>query len=196
MGLFEDFSRFLETRLEEFLRDNPHLELQAMEEQLKEQQEDTLRLILELQKEEKKLKEEILKIAQDIQKWHERAAKAQAANRVDLATDAQKREAALLRQGNQRWGQMQGVKERIEQSKELYRQIQQRLQEVKVKATEVEANRAKAQAQQNQQRWETQGWNQSTNSNMFGSSADPLETKFKQWEMDQELDDLKRNMGR
>ncbi len=196
MGLFEDFSRFLETRLEEFLRDNPHLELQAMEEQLKEQQEDTLRLILELQKEEKKLQEEILNIAQDIQKWHERATKAQAANRVDLATAAQEREAALLRQGNQRWGQMQGVKERIEQSKELYRQVQQRLKEVKAKAAEVEANRAKAQAQQNQQRWETQGWNQSTNYNTFGSSADPLEAKFKQWETDQELDDLKRNMGR
>ena len=196
MGLFEDFSRFLETRLEEFLRDNPHLELQALEEQLGQQEEDTLRLIAGLKREEKKLQTEILETAQDIQKWHERAAKAQAANRVDLATAAQEREAALLRQGNQRWGQMQGVKERIENSKELYHQIQQRRKEVKVKAAEVEANRAKAQAQQSQQRWETQGWNQSTNSNMFGSSADPLEAKFKQWETDQELDDLKRNMGR
>ncbi|EDZ92986.1 hypothetical protein AmaxDRAFT_4297 [Limnospira maxima CS-328] len=30
MGLFEDFSRFLETRLEEFLRDHPDLELQPL----------------------------------------------------------------------------------------------------------------------------------------------------------------------
>lgn len=196
MGLFEDFNRFLETRLEEFLRDNPHLELQALEEQLGQQEEDTLRLIAGLKREEKKLQTEILETAQNIQKWHERAAKAQAANRVDLATAAQEREAALLRQGNQRWGQMQGVKERIENSKELYHQIQQRRQEVKVKVAEVEANRAKTQAQQSQQRWETQGWNQSTNSNTFGSSADPLEAKFKQWEVDQEIDDLKRNMGR
>lgn len=196
MGLFEDFSRFLETRLEEFLRDNPHLELQALEEQLGQQEEDTLRLIAGLKREEKKLQTEILETAQDIQKWHERAAKAQAANRVDLATAAQEREAALLRQGNQRWGQMQGVKERIENSKQLYHQIQQRRKEVKVKAAEVEANRAKTQAQQSQQRSETQGWNQSTNSNTFGSSADPLEAKFKQWEVDQEIDDLKRNMGR
>lgn len=29
MGLFEDFSNFFETRLEEFLKDNPHLELQS-----------------------------------------------------------------------------------------------------------------------------------------------------------------------
>ncbi|MGL4503833.1 MAG: TIGR04376 family protein, partial [Planktothrix sp.] len=47
MGLFEDFSRFFETRLDEFLKDNPHLELQALEEQLREQEEDTLRLIAE-----------------------------------------------------------------------------------------------------------------------------------------------------
>lgn len=196
MGLFEDFSRFLETRLEEFLRDNPHLELQALEEQLGEQEEDTLRLIAELKREEKKLQAEILEIAQDIQRWHERIAKAQAANRVDLVTAAQEREAALLRQGNQRWGQMQGVKERIEKSKELYHQIQQRRKEVKAKAAEVQANRTKTQAQQSQQRNETQGWNQNTNYSSFGSAADPLEGQFKQWEMEQELENLKRKMGR
>lgn len=196
MGLFEDFSHFLETRLEEFLRDNPHLELQALEEQLGEQEEDTLRLIAELKREEKKLQTEILEIAQDIQRWHERIAKAQAANRVDLAAAAQEREASLLRQGNQLWGQMQGVKERIEKSKELYHQVQQRRKEVKVKAAEVEANRTKTQAQKSQQRNETQGWNQSTNYNSFSSAGDPLESQFKQWEMDQELENLKRNMGR
>ncbi|MEX6778122.1 TIGR04376 family protein, partial [Limnospira fusiformis] len=141
MGLFEDFSRFLETRLEEFLRDHPDLELQAIEEQLRQQEEDTLRLIADLQREEKKCTEEILAIAQDIQKWHKWVAKAQAANRPDLAEAAQEREAALLRQGNQRWGQMQGVKNRIEKSKELYRQIQQRRKEVKIKQQELAANR-------------------------------------------------------
>lgn len=70
MGLFEDFSNFFETRLEEFLKDNPHLELQALEEQLREQEEDTLKLIAELNREEKKLQAEILEVAQDVQKWH------------------------------------------------------------------------------------------------------------------------------
>jgi len=37
VGLFDDFSRFLESRLEEFLRNNPHLEL-ALLEQLREQE--------------------------------------------------------------------------------------------------------------------------------------------------------------
>ncbi|CAD5968191.1 hypothetical protein PCC9214_03633 [Planktothrix tepida] len=197
MGLFEDFSQFLETRLEEFLKDNPNLALQALEEQLREQEEDTLRLIAELNREEKKLQAEILEIAQDIQKWHERVKKAQAANRLDLVTAAQEREAALLRQGNQRWGQMQGVKERIQKSKELYYQVQQRHKEVKVKAAEMEANRVKSQAQQKAQNpWETQGWNQSTSYSSSSSSGDSLESKFRQWEMDDELDQLKRNMKR
>ncbi|HAO12047.1 MAG TPA: TIGR04376 family protein [Planktothrix sp. UBA8407] len=197
MGLFEDFSNFFETRLDEFLKDNPHLELQALEEQLREQEEDTLRLIAELNREEKKLQTQILEVAQDIQKWHERVQKAQAANRLDLVAEAQEREAALLRQGNQLWGQMQGVKERIQKSKELYYQVQQRHKEVKVKAAELQANRAKAKAKQKPQNpWETQGWNQSKSSGSSNSSNDSLEAKFKQWETDEELEQLKRNMKR
>lgn len=194
MGIFEDFSRFLETRLEEFLQEHPHLELQALEEQLREQEEDTLRLIADLQRQEKKLEEDILTIAQDIQKWHKWVGKAQAANRPDLAQGAQEREAALLRQGNQAWGQMQGVKSRIEQSKELYRQIQERRKEVKARYQEVQA--ARSQQAQTGQPWETQAWNQGTGHASFGAAADPLEQQFRQWEMDEELEELKRNMGK
>ena len=200
MGLFDDFSHFLETRLEEFLRNNPHLELQALEEQLREQEEDTLRLIADLQRQEKKLQEEILATAKEIQRWHSRLDKAKAANRVDLAQAAQEREAALLRQGNQRWGQMQGCKERIAKSKELYRQIQIRRQEVRTKAAEA-ATAATAEAtatpttNQNEQRWDTKGWNQSSNYSS-GNQSDLLEEKFKRWETDEEIEQLKRNMGR
>jgi uncharacterized protein (TIGR04376 family) len=149
-----------------------------------------------LNREEKKLQAEILEVAQDVQKWHKWVQKAQAANRLDLVAAAQEREAGFLRQGNQLWGQMQGVKDRIQKSKEVYYQVQQRHKEVKVKAAEVEANRAKSKAQQNPQNSrETQGWNQSKSwcSNSFDGS---LEAKFKQWEMDEELEQLKRNMGR
>ena len=48
MGLFDDLSRFLETRLEEFLKNNPHLELEAILEQLRQQEQDTSRLIIEI----------------------------------------------------------------------------------------------------------------------------------------------------
>lgn len=192
MGLFDDFNRFLEDRLEEFLRNNPHLELQALEEQLREQEEDTLRLIADLKQQQKNLQDEILAIAQDIQRWHERVEKAQSHGRQDLAQAAQEREASLLRQGNQRWGQMEGVKQRITQSQELIRQIQTRRQEVRTKAKEVEAARASSQAQSQA---ETYGWNQSSSRQSY-SGPDPLDDQFRRWELQEELDQMKRNLGR
>jgi uncharacterized protein (TIGR04376 family) len=192
VGLFDDFSRFLETRLEEFLRNNPHLELQALEEQLREQEEDLLRLITDLQRQEKKSQADILSTAQEIQRWHGRIDKAKAARRLDLAQAAQEREAALLRQGNQLWGHMQGLKERIGQAQELQRKIQVRRQEVQTKAAQAETSRANPKVEQ---RWDTTGWNQSR-TKTDSSDADSLEEKFQRWETDEELNQLKRNMGR
>ncbi|NES74362.1 MULTISPECIES: TIGR04376 family protein [Okeania] len=192
MGLFDDFSEFLENRLEEFLRNNPHLELQALEEQLRKQEEDTLRLIAQLQRQEKKSEQDILSTAQEVKRWHNRVEKARTANRPDLAQAAQEREAFFLRQGNQHWGQMQGCKQRIQQAKELYRQIKQRREEVRAKAVQAEANRYTA---KNERRWETDGWNQ-TNFYNFANSLDPLEEQFKSLETDEELEKMKRNMGK
>ncbi|MDX2097044.1 MAG: TIGR04376 family protein [Leptolyngbyaceae cyanobacterium bins.59] len=191
MGLFEDFSKVLETRLEEFLRNNPHLELQALEEQLREQEEEVLSLRTDLQLQNKQLQEKILETAQEVQRWHIRIEKAKAAGRLDLAEPAQEREAALLRQGNQLWGQMQGLKERIQQSEQLQRQIQVRRQEVQAKAAQAQADRYKAQSEQS---WETTGWNQSAYQQFKG--ADPLDAQFKRWEMEEELEQMKRNMSR
>ena len=191
MGLFDDLSRFLENRLEEFLRNNPHLELEALLEQLREQEEDTLKLVADLQLQEKRSQEEILSTAQEIQRWHIRVQKAKAAGREDLAVAAQEREAALLREGNQRWGHMQGLKERINQSKELLQKIQVRRQEVQAKATAAQQARAKAQSQQ---RLETDGWSKATSS--YSSSFDDLEEKFRRWETQDELEQMKRNLGK
>jgi uncharacterized protein (TIGR04376 family) len=191
VGLFDDLSRFLENRLEEFLRNNPHLELEALLEQLREQEEDTLKLVADLQLQEKRSQEEILSTAQEIQRWHIRVQKAKAAGRDDLAIAAQEREAALLREGNQRWGHMQGLKERINQSQELLHKIQLRRQEVQSKATEAQTARAKAQAQQ---RLETDGWSKATSN--YSRSFDDLEEKFRRWETQDELEQMKRNMGK
>ncbi|BAZ27846.1 hypothetical protein NIES4074_02740 [Cylindrospermum sp. NIES-4074] len=191
MGLFDDLSRFLENRLEEFLRNNPHLELEALLEQLREQEEDTLKLIADLQLQEKRSQDEILSTAQEIQRWHIRVQKAKTAGREDLATAASAREAALLREGNQRWGQMQGLKERITQSQELLRKIQQRRQEVQTKAAEAQTARAKTQTQQ---RLETNGWQNPTTS--YSGGFDDLEDKFRRWETQDELEQLKRNLGK
>jgi uncharacterized protein (TIGR04376 family) len=192
MGLFEDFNKFLEDRLDEFLANNPHLELQAVEEQLREQQQDTQKLIAELQIKEKKLQDEILNLAQDIQTWHSRVSKAQASGRQDLAEAAKEREAALLRQGNQIWGQMAGVKQRIVKAKELLQQIQQRRKEVAAKYTEVKTSPNTG----SNNNGYTVGWNQGVNSSYYSRSADPLEAQFQKWELDEEIEQMKRNLGK
>ena len=194
MGIFDDFSRFLETRLEEFLRNNPHLELQALVEQLKEQEQDTRSLIQELEGQKKRLEDEILALAQDIQTWHARIGKAKKAQRMDLAQAAQEREAALLRQGNQIWGQMEGVKKRLIQSQELLQQIQQRHKEVQIKAEQVKAEQAKT--SQTTANSDTVGWNQGANYRTYNRAADPLEATFHDWELEDELKEMKRNLGR
>jgi uncharacterized protein (TIGR04376 family) len=193
MSVFDDVSRFLQTRLDEFLKNNPHLELQALDEQLREQEEDTLRLILDLQKKEKTVKNQILDTATDIQRWHERIQKAQAANRQDLVKAAEEREATLLRQGNQLWGQMKGFQERMVKAKELYRQVHSSRQELKKKMAEV----SQAQTTQKSQEAQFAGWNSTNNKTYnFSSGSDPLEQEFKNWEAEEELNNMKQNMGK
>lgn len=186
MNIFENFSQFLETQLEEFLRNNPHLELQAFLEQLREQEKETLRLIIELEKQKKSLENNILTVAQDIQRWHRRIAKAMAVERLDLVEPAQQREATLLRQGNQLWGQMQGAKQQIIKTKELLRQIQKRKQEVQTQVTQTQAAYAK-------ENYSNIGWNQEINSYFDNKATDPLEAEFQKWELDDELNRLKED---
>ncbi|MEB3163903.1 MAG: TIGR04376 family protein [Prochlorothrix sp.] len=207
MSLFEDFSQFLESRLDEFLRSNPHLELQALEEQLREQEADAQQLLRQFQAKEKQLQDQILETAKEVQRWHLRIQKAQAARRLDLVSAAQEREAALLRQGNQLWGQMKGVTARIQRTEELCRQIQGQRQEVarKAAAARQAAEQAKAQAQRatsaTAETWtptpdpQATGWSRSTSST-GDPRFDPLEEQFQRLETDEELQDLKRRMGR
>lgn len=192
MGLFDDFSQFLEARLDEFMRNNPHLELQALEEKLREQEQETRRLMADLRLNEKQLQDGILATAQEIQRWHLRIEKAKAAGRLDLAEPAQAHEAGLLREGNQKWGQMEMLKQRLKQTEELQQQIQARRQEVQTKLTEAQA----ARAAQTETRWAVNGWNQDQNASYIHSSADPLEQEFKRWEAQEELEQMKRQMGR
>ena len=193
MSLFDDLSQFLEERLDEFLANNPHLELQAIEEQLREQEQDTNRLIIDLQLQEKSLQDQILAIAKDIETWHGRVKKAQAAGRQDLAEAAKEREAALLRQGNQLWGQMEGVKKRVVQTKGLLQQIRQRRQEVKVQSAQAKTAYTASNSNANGY---TVGWNQGFNTSGYSRTADPLESEFQKWELDEELERMKRNMGK
>lgn len=204
MGLFDDFSRFLETRLDEFLRAHPELELQAIEDQLREQEADSQRLIVELQAKQKRLEAQILETAQDIQRWHVRIAKVEAAGDLKLGQAAREREAALLRQGNQLWGQRESVQTRLSQAETLLAQVRSRLAEVKSQIRqEAEARAARSTNVPGDQTnpgantgpdtgSETSGWAKGWHSS---GGSDPLEDQFRRWELDEELAALKRKMG-
>ena len=190
MGLFDDISQFLESRLDEFLRNNPHLELQAILEQLEQQEQENI----QLQSEEKRLEQEILNVAKDIQTWHARISKAEAAGRKDLANAAREREAALLRQGNQLWGQTQGTKKSLLQALELLSQIQIKKQEVKAQAQRVKAEQAASYRASNS---DTTGWDRGASyNNYYGGVGDSLEAQFQRLETEEELKEMKRNLGR
>ncbi len=190
MGLFDDFSRFLEERLDEYMRNNPHLELLVLEEKLREQEEQTLTLMTDLKRQENQLQDEIWGLAREIQLWHVRIQKAQAANRLDLAEPAQAHEAGLLRQGNQKWGQMEVLRERIKQTQELQKKIQERRKEVQKKVSEAQATRP---TPKTPPVGPPPGW---TPTAAVGSGLDDLEKQFRRWEAEEELDQLKRNLGR
>ncbi|MFT0798221.1 TIGR04376 family protein [Synechococcus sp. R5-12] len=185
MKLIEDIIRFLETRLEEFLRAHPEIELQALDEQLRQQESDTLQLLQESRVQEEALQKSILNLAEEIKTWHFRIEKAQRANRPDLAEGARRREAELLERGSQLWGQMKAQKEKIQQMEALLPQIRQRRQEVKAKLQEVRAAQAKGID------------NPDRNFSPWGKPSeawDELEEQFRQLEVENELNDTKRKV--
>jgi uncharacterized protein (TIGR04376 family) len=181
MGLLEDISRFLETRLEELVRQNPHLELQILDDQLQQQEKEVQKLLQEYALQEKQLQDQIISIGEDIKLWHGRVRQAEEANMPDLAQGARERETALLRQGNQVWAQMQLVKQRLKQTQELQGQIKVRRQEVQAKIAQRQP--------QSQFSWQNLG-------TPPHDPYDPLDAKFRQLETDQELERLKRKMGK
>ena len=191
MGLLEDMKQFLESQIDDFLSKNPHLELQVIEQQLAQQETDTVELIVGLQSQAKQTEREILNTAQEIKNWYDRVQKATAAGRSDLATAAQDRVNALLPQGNQLWGKMQGFKERTAKAQELLQTIKQRRIEVKAKSAAAQAARTQAEASSN-----TSSWGSVNSYTSTSDFADPLDAQFRRWEADEELENLKRNLSK
>ncbi len=193
MKAFEDMNRFLEERLDEFLKSHPDLELQVLEDQLREQGEETQRNLRQLNADEKETQQNILKTAQEVQRWNERVEKANQANRPDLVKAAKEREAAFLRQGTQQWAHMALVKEQIQQAQKRSDQIAQRHQDVQAKIRQAKTSPPRIPTPQ---AWQSTSSTQSWASKNLSSDPDPLEEKFKVWEMEEELAALKRQMGR
>ena len=192
MSVFDELNRFLEDRLEEFLQENPHLELLALDEQLQEQQLNAQRSLTQLQSQETQIQNQILETAREVELWQRRVQKAEAAGRMDLAGPARDREAALFRQGNQLWGQMQGTQTQIQTLQETLKHLNDRRAEVK---QQIQILRQQ-QAQQATVPPEYSAANPWTTSPPPPKAADPLDAVFQQWETDEELEDLKRQMQR
>lgn len=191
MSVFDDLSKFLEARLDEFLKANPQLELLALEEQLRGQEEDAVTTFSMLKRRQQQIEASILETAEEVKRWHLRIQKAKSAQRLDLVGPAQEREAALLREGNHLWGQMKGVKEKMGQTQVLQQQIKTKRQELKARIAQEAANRAARPAQEAS----TTGWQQAPYS-FNRQPIDPLEESFQRWETEAELEELKRQMGK
>ncbi|MEM1367023.1 MAG: TIGR04376 family protein [Cyanobacteria bacterium P01_H01_bin.15] len=170
MGFFEELEDFLSARLDDYLAKNPELAQQVLAEQIQEHLTDTNTQIQGLQTEQTRLETEILQLAEDIKRWHQRVELARQAGEHDLAGRAQEREEQLLRNGSQLWGQMTGVKTRLAQSEMLREQLQAKLQELSQSVSRPEPSATSP------------------------PPLDDLDETFEQWEMNQELERLKRNL--
>ena len=82
---------------------------------------------------------------------------------------------------------MEGVKQRIVKAQELLQQVKQKRQEVQ-KSVREQASRG------NTSNSDTIGWNRGASSPQYRRSADPLEAEFQQWEIDEELEQIRKNM--
>lgn len=181
MNFFEDFTKFLESRLDEFLQSNPHLNLSILAQELKQEKSDTIKLIFQEESDLKKIENDILNLGKEIQTWHNRIEKAQQAGRLDLAQEAENREHSLLTQGAFLWRQMEEIKHKITLNKELLSSIETKEKEVNLKIEQLKAS------QNYSNTYQAPSWNQS-------NYNDDLESKFQQWEIDEQLQELKKNL--
>lgn len=181
MNFFEDFTKFLESRLDEFLQSNPHLNLIIIAQELKQEKTDTINLIFRGESELKKIENSLLTIGKDIQTWHSRIEKAQKAGRLDLAQEAENRQNSLLTQGALFWRQMEEIKQKIALNKELLSSIETKEKEVNLKIEQLKATQSYSNTYQAP----------STNQTNYNND---LESKFQQWEIEQQLQEMKKNL--
>jgi hypothetical protein len=91
---------------------------------------------------------------------------------------------------------MEMLKERIKQTQDLQQKIQQRRKEVQAQVAQAQQSaQANRTSNQSQQRWDSIGTAASSYSR-GSSSGDPLEKQFQRWEAEEELEQMKRNMGK
>ncbi|GAB4215689.1 MAG: hypothetical protein OHK0012_16390 [Synechococcales cyanobacterium] len=182
MGLFEDLSQFLESRLDEFLKAHPELELQVLEDQLRQQEVEAQRLFSSSQLEDQRQQQEILRLAEEIKTWHFRVEKARHAGRLDLAKQAEAYEDRLLQQGNQAWAAMRAAQQRQMEAQQLLGQIKSKQEEVKQRQRDLSR----------QQGATTGSPPSATVSPLDPQKVRDLEKQFQELEVQLELEQLRR----
>ncbi len=150
------------------LFDNHNLELRSLLKQLQTQEQHTQRLIANLQRQEKSLQNQIIAIARDVQIWNTRIKDAKAAKRIESARTAADKEAALRREGDRLWRQMEEKKKRLMQAQKLLVQIYQKRQQVLAQADNFPG---------------------------YQTGYNNVEQEFDRLEIEFELEQLKQNLG-
>lgn len=193
MSIFDNFTTFLESKLDEFLQNNPQLNLTILAQEIKQEKQDTIKLISQLESQQKKLQNEILKLVQDIKIWCERIEKAEKAKRIDLAQEAEQRKNLLLSQGNIAWQEMEKVKAKIANSKQKMINIEKKEREINLKIQELE--KTKYQREHNSKTSTDSSYSNNSYYNFNEKKYDDLEKKFRDWEVSMELEEMKRKMN-
>ncbi len=192
MKLLDDLAAFLEQKLDEFLAANPGLKLQILLLEIEQQEAETTHLLQSLHSQKQRAEQEILGLVDEMRRWTERIQKAEAAHRPDLAQAAREKEQSLRQQGNFLWQQMVESQRQIPATQALLAKIKARHQEVQLKLQQSPRPETTARASQTT----TQPSPYSTYQPPLSSPSDPLENTFRELELKEALEELKRSLQR
>lgn len=183
MSIFEDFTKFLETTLDDFLQSNPQLNLMIMAQEVKQQKQESFTLLKKFELEQKKIESDIIQLGQEIKIWCDRIEKAEKVGRYDLKAEAEERRNLLLTKGNNLWQTMEAVKQKIVVNKQLLISLDEKEKEINLKIEQL-----KVISQPNNEK----SYNYSSPNQ--DRQYDYLDKKFQDWEVEMELEQMKKGM--
>ena len=165
----DDLENRLDNTLEAFLRANPSQEALLQEQESRERQQLLRRQRLELRSQAELGRRRLLELAEEIRLWQARVLRAREAGAEDLAGRAEAHIGSLMEQGRQRWQELGELGSR-------FGAVEQELAELARQAPPSAAPPVGAPA--------------------AASRAQTLETDWAAFEAQQELQELKKRMGR
>ena len=113
MSWLEQLERELDQRLSGFLRNNPLQDQLFQEQHSRDRAQSLQRQRQQLQQEAEHQRQQLLKLAEDVRAWRQRADKARQANASDLANRADQHLHGLMDQGRQLWNDLDDLGRRF-----------------------------------------------------------------------------------